>query len=45
MKLGGIVGEALFRGDMKDFLPLVKLGEFVHIGKAVTFGLGKYVVV
>lgn len=44
MKLGGIIGEASFSGDLKEFLPLLKLGELVHIGKGTSFGLGKYVI-
>ncbi len=42
MKLGGFLGEISFRGDMEKWLPLLKLGEFVHVGKGATFGLGKY---
>ena len=42
MKLGGIVGKASFSGNIKEFLPLLKIGELVHIGKGTSFGLGKY---
>jgi len=42
MKLGGIVGEAVYEGPLKPFLPLLVLGRYVHVGKNVTFGLGKY---
>lgn len=43
MKLGGFVGEAEFTGDrLQDFLPLIVAGEFLRIGSATSFGLGKY---
>ena len=42
MKLGGIVGEIVYEGDFKQFLPFLVLGEYIHIGKNCTFGLGKY---
>ncbi len=42
MKMGGFLGEVTLRGDLGDWLPLLRLGEFVHVGKGATFGLGKY---
>ncbi|MCM8766414.1 MAG: CRISPR system precrRNA processing endoribonuclease RAMP protein Cas6 [Candidatus Omnitrophica bacterium] len=42
MKLGGFIGEVTYAGDFKPFLPLLVLGQFTHIGKNCTFGLGKY---
>ena len=42
MKMGGFVGEAQYRGELQHFLPLLKLGEAVHVGKATGFGLGRY---
>lgn len=41
MKLGGIVGTAVYEGEFSDFMPLVILGEWVHVGKGTSFGLGK----
>lgn len=43
MKLGGFVGDITFEGDLGEFLPYLKAGEFVHIGKGTSFGLGKYI--
>lgn len=43
MKLGGFVGKVTYRGNLQPFLPLLRLGETVHIGKGTSFGLGKYV--
>ena len=45
MKLGGLVGEVDFLGDLGAFMPYIKIGEYLHIGKGGSFGLGKYVVV
>ncbi len=42
MKFGGWVGEITYRGDFQKFLPLLRLGEHIHVGKATTFGLGRY---
>lgn len=44
MKMGGIVGTLSYAGDLAPFMPLIVLGQFTHIGKNTTFGLGKYVV-
>jgi hypothetical protein len=42
MKLGGMLGEAAFEGDIEPFLPLLVLGSWVNLGKGTTFGLGRY---
>lgn len=42
MKLGGLVGRITYEGNLDKFLPLLKIGEYIHVGKAATFGLGKY---
>lgn len=45
MKLGGVVGTATYAGELAPFLPLLSLGEWLHVGKGATFGLGKYRIV
>lgn len=45
MKLGGVVGTATYAGNLAPFLPLLSLGEWLHVGKGATFGLGKFEVV
>ena len=42
MTLGGVTGTVTYVGSLKPFLPLILLGEYLHIGKNTTFGLGKY---
>lgn len=44
INLGGFVGEVTYRGDVEPFLPLLALGELVHVGKATVFGHGAYTV-
>jgi len=45
MKMGGLVGEITFEGDVEPFMPLIKAGEVFHVGKGTGFGLGKYRIV
>lgn len=45
MSLGGVIGSVLYEGDMSDFMVLLRLGEYVHVGKGTSFGLGKYDIV
>jgi CRISPR-associated endoribonuclease Cas6 len=42
LKMGGITGEITYRGEIGPFLPMIKAGEILHVGKGTTFGLGKY---
>jgi CRISPR-associated endoribonuclease Cas6 len=42
MKLGGLVGNITYAGKLDKFLPLLTIGQYIHVGKATTFGLGKY---
>jgi CRISPR-associated endoribonuclease Cas6 len=45
VKLYGLVGETIYQGEITKFYPLLKIGEFIHVGKNTTFGLGKYEIV
>lgn len=45
LKMGGFLGEVTFEGDLSEFMPYLKLGEYLHIGKATVFGLGKYEII
>jgi len=42
MNLGGFVGQVSYQGDLEPFLPLLVLGQLVHVGKACVFGNGRY---
>jgi len=42
MTFGGFIGRAIYDGPMETTAPLVVLGQYTHIGKNTTFGLGKY---
>jgi CRISPR-associated endoribonuclease Cas6 len=42
IKMGGFVGEITFEGDIEPFMPLIKAGEVLHVGKGTGFGLGQF---
>jgi CRISPR-associated endoribonuclease Cas6 len=42
MKMGGFTGSITFEGDLEKFMPFLLLGEYIHVGKGTSFGLGKY---
>lgn len=45
MIFGGLVGTAVYEGDVEPFLPYLVYGQAIHIGKRCTFGEGHYRVV
>jgi hypothetical protein len=40
--MGGFVGEATYEGDVEEFLPLLILGQYTHVGKYAVWGNGQY---
>ena len=42
MTLGGVMGEWQLSGNLQPFIPILKLGQWLHIGKNASFGLGRY---
>lgn len=42
MKLGGFFGSIRYQGDISPFLPYLRAGQLLHVGKGTSFGLGKY---
>ncbi len=39
---GGLVGRLVYQGDLKPFLPWLRLGEWLHVGKSAVMGMGHY---
>lgn len=42
MTLGGVVGGWTLSGDLGDLLPWFWLGQWLHVGKNATMGMGRY---
>ena len=40
--IGGFVGSAIYAGEIGEFLPLLRLGEYVHVGKHAVWGNGQF---
>ncbi|MBX3002045.1 MAG: CRISPR system precrRNA processing endoribonuclease RAMP protein Cas6 [Caldilineaceae bacterium] len=42
MNLGGIAGAVTYAGEIAPFMPLLRLGELIHVGKGAVFGNGRF---
>ncbi|MBI4517305.1 MAG: CRISPR system precrRNA processing endoribonuclease RAMP protein Cas6 [Deltaproteobacteria bacterium] len=42
LKMGGVVGEAVYEGELEPFAPVLALGEVLHVGKGTGMGLGRF---
>jgi hypothetical protein len=42
MEWEGIVGSAMYEGDLAPFWPYLVFGQWTHVGSGTTFGLGRY---
>jgi hypothetical protein len=42
MTLGGVVGEWTLTGELGELLPWFWLGQWLHVGKNTTMGMGRY---
>jgi CRISPR-associated endoribonuclease Cas6 len=45
MYLMGVTGKITFEGDLTSYYPMLKIGEYIHVGKNAAFGLGQYKIV
>jgi hypothetical protein len=41
--VNGVIGELLLAGKIDAVMPLLRLGEVIHVGRGTVYGLGKYV--
>jgi len=42
IKTGGLVGSITYTGELQPFIPFLRAGELLHVGKSTTFGFGGY---
>jgi len=42
MEWTGLIGAATYEGDRTPFWPYLVFGQWTHVGKGATFGLGRY---
>ena len=40
--MGCFMGDITFEGELAEFLPFLRLGEYLHVGKGTVYGLGEY---
>ena len=40
--MDGVIGNLTASGDLTPFLPVLRAGEFLHVGSGTSMGLGKY---
>ena len=42
IEMGGFMGSVTYTGDLGAYIPLLALGELIHVGKKTVFGNGQY---
>lgn len=42
VRMDGLLGEWILRGDLQALLPWLQLGQWLHVGKSAAMGLGGY---
>jgi hypothetical protein len=41
-QMGGVLGTVVYRGEFSPFVEFLRAGEYLHVGKGVSVGLGKF---
>jgi hypothetical protein len=41
ISMAGVSGTLEFKGDFSPFIGFLRIGEYLHLGKGTSFGLGK----
>ncbi len=44
IEIRGVIGLITLKGDLTPFLNMLNIGQWLHIGKNTTFGMGQYVI-
>jgi len=44
MEWEGLIGAAVYEGDLSPFWPYLVFGQWTHVGSSTTFGLGRYII-
>lgn len=39
---GGLVGDVVYQGEFAELMPLLLLGQYLHLGKDTSMGMGRY---
>ncbi|VEN73375.1 conserved hypothetical protein [Candidatus Desulfarcum epimagneticum] len=42
MRMGGVIGNIVYEGNLTEYMPLMDFCKKVHLGKQTAFGLGKF---
>lgn len=42
LALSGVMGDGVLIGDFNDLMPFLALGEYLHLGKGASYGMGQY---
>ena len=42
INFSGFIGELELEGDLTPYMPLLKIGEIIHVGRGTVYGMGKY---